>query len=51
VFEMKLVDEGQYPFVTHQFNHAAMGAIGMLISGDGKPGAGAVGNPSENGHH
>ncbi len=51
VFEMKLVDEGQYPFVTHQFNHAAMGAIGMLISGDGKPGPGAVGNPSANGHH
>jgi nitrite reductase (NO-forming) len=52
VFEMKLVDEGQYPFVTHQFNHAAKGAVGMLISGDGKPGPGALeGDPGANGHH
>lgn len=51
VFEMRLTDEGQYPFVTHQFNHAAMGAVGMLISGDGKPGPGGVGDPGENGHH
>lgn len=52
VFEMKLKDEGQYPFVTHQFNHAAMGAMGMMISGDGKPGPGSLdGDPGANGHH
>lgn len=51
VFEMQLKGEGQYPFVTHQFNLAAKGAVGMLISGDGKPGPGGVANPGANGHH
>lgn len=51
VFEMKLKGEGLYPFVTHQFNHAAMGAIGVMVAGDGKDGPGAAPDPSENGHH
>jgi nitrite reductase (NO-forming) len=51
VFEMKLKGEGLYPFVTHQFDHASMGAIGVMVAGDGKPGPGAAPDPSENGHH
>lgn len=50
-FEMKLKGEGLYPFVTHQFNHAAMGAIGVMVAGDGKDGPGAAPDPSKNGHH
>ncbi|MCW2960677.1 MAG: nitrite reductase [Thermoleophilia bacterium] len=51
VFEMQLKGEGQFPFVTHQFNHAAKGAVGMMISGDGKPGPGGVEDAGANGHH
>jgi nitrite reductase (NO-forming) len=50
VFEMQLVDEGKFPFVTHQFNHAAMGAVGMMVAGDGKPGPGAAEDLAD-GHH
>lgn len=50
VFEMKFVGEGQFPFVTHQFNHAAMGAVGMILAGDGKPGPGGVDDPAAHGH-
>jgi nitrite reductase (NO-forming) len=50
VFEMKFVGEGQFPMVTHQFNHAAMGAVGMFLAGDGKPGPGAVADPGSHGH-
>ncbi len=51
VFEMKFVGEGKFPFVTHQFDHAAKGAVGMILAGDGKPGPGAAADPGENGHH
>jgi len=51
VFEMFLRGEGQYPFVTHQFNLAAKGAIGMILAGDGKPGPGAIEDAGANGHH
>ncbi len=51
VFEMVLRGEGQFPFVTHQFNLAAKGAVGMLLTGDGKPGPGAIEDPGANGHH
>jgi nitrite reductase (NO-forming) len=51
VFEMELRGEGQFPFVTHQFNLAAKGGVGMLLAGDGKPGPGAVDDPGANGHH
>ncbi|MCW2928721.1 MAG: nitrite reductase [Thermoleophilia bacterium] len=51
VFEMRMVGEGQFPFVTHQFNHASKGAVGMLLAGDGKPGPGAVKDAGANGHH
>lgn len=51
VFEMQFVGEGQFPMVTHQFNHAAMGAVGMFLTGDGKPGPGGVADPSKNGHN
>lgn len=37
VAEMKLVGEGHFPFVTHQFDHGAMGAGGQFITGDGNP--------------
>lgn len=50
VFEMELVGEGQFPMVTHQFNHAAKGAIGMFLAGDGKPGPGGLTDPGSNGH-
>lgn len=50
VFEMKFVGEGQFPFVTHQFNHAAMGAVGMILAGDGKPGPGGVEDAGAHGH-
>lgn len=43
VFEFGLVGEGKFPLVTHQFNHVAQGAVGMMISGDGEPGAAAAG--------
>lgn len=39
VFEMKLVGEGKFPIVTHQFNHVAMGNVGVMVAGDGVPGA------------
>ena len=51
VFEMVLKGEGQFPFVTHQFDQAAKGAVGMLLAGDGKPGPGGVDDPGANGHH
>lgn len=51
VFEAKFVGEGQFPFVTHQFDHAAKGAVGMILAGDGKPGPGGAADPGENGHH
>jgi nitrite reductase (NO-forming) len=51
VFEMLLAGEGQYPFVTHQFDQAAKGGVGMFVTGDGKPGPGAIDDASENGHH
>jgi nitrite reductase (NO-forming) len=51
VFEMELVGEGQFPMVTHQFNHAAKGAVGMFLAGDGKPGPGGLPDPASNGHH
>lgn len=50
VFEFKTVGEGLFPFVTHQFNHAAMGAVGMIQAGDGKPGPGGVAE-AKDGHH
>lgn len=50
VFEMELVGEGQFPMVTHQFNHAAKGAVGMFLAGDGKPGPGGVADAAKNGH-
>jgi nitrite reductase (NO-forming) len=50
VFEMKFVGEGQFPFVTHQFNHAGMGAVGMILAGDGKPGPGGVDDAGAHGH-
>ncbi len=50
VFEMQLKGEGQFPFVTHQFNHAAKGAVGMVITGDGKPGPGGL-DSTDHGHH
>lgn len=37
VAEMKLVGEGKFPFVTHQFDHGAMGAVGLFLAGDGDP--------------
>lgn len=37
VTEMKLVGEGRFPIVTHQFNHVAQGAVGMFVTGDGDP--------------
>lgn len=51
VFEMELKGEGKFPFVTHQFNHAAMGAIGVFLTGDGMPGPGAATDAGANGHH
>lgn len=33
VFEMQLVENGSYPFVTHQFNDAGAGAVGMFNVG------------------
>lgn len=53
VVEMQFVGEGQFPFVTHQFNLAAKGAVGMFLAGDGKPGPGAIpaAKAGENGHH
>ena len=50
VFEMKFVGEGQFPMVTHQFNHAAMAAVGMFLTGDGKPGPGGIADPGSHGH-
>lgn len=50
VFEFQTVGEGLFPFVTHQFNHAAKGAIGMIIAGDGKPGPGKI-DEAKDGHH
>jgi nitrite reductase (NO-forming) len=50
-FEMHLTGEGQYPFVTHQFDQAAKGGVGMFITGDGKPGPGGVKDAGANGHH
>ncbi|MCW2920800.1 MAG: nitrite reductase [Thermoleophilia bacterium] len=50
VFEFQTVGEGLFPFVTHQFNHAAKGAVGMIIAGDGKPGPGAI-DEAKDGHH
>lgn len=50
VFEMKFVGEGQFPMVTHQFNHAAMGAVGMFLAGDGKPGPGGIKDAGSHGH-
>lgn len=35
VLEMQLIGEGKFPFVTHQFNHVAQGAVGMFVTGDG----------------
>lgn len=49
--EAKFVGEGKFPFVTHQFDHAQMGAVGMVLAGDGKPGPGAADDPASNGHH
>lgn len=37
VAEMQLVGEGQFPFVTHQFGHGEMGAVGAFVTGDGDP--------------
>jgi nitrite reductase (NO-forming) len=51
IFEMQLKGEGQYPFVTHQFDQAAKGAVGMFVTGDGKPGPGGVTDAGANGHH
>ena len=51
VFEMQLKGEGQFPFLSHQFNQAAKGAVGMLLAGDGMPGPGKVKDPGANGHH
>jgi nitrite reductase (NO-forming) len=50
VFEFKTVGEGLFPFVTHQFNHASKGAVGMIIAGDGKPGPGGI-DEAKDGHH
>lgn len=30
VVEFQLTEEGDYPFVTHQFNHASKGAVGVI---------------------
>lgn len=36
VVEFTVTDEGIYPFVTHQFNHATKGASGVLkVTKDG----------------
>ena len=40
IFEMNLTDEGKYPIVSHQFNDVALGAVAMMVTGDGVPGAG-----------
>jgi nitrite reductase (NO-forming) len=49
VFEFQTIGEGLFPFVSHQFNQAAMGAVGMIVAGDGKPGPGAA--EPHDGHH
>ncbi|MEO6867439.1 MAG: multicopper oxidase domain-containing protein [Gaiellales bacterium] len=47
VAEMKLVGEGTFPFVTHQFGHGEMGAVGAFVTGDGDP----VGDGTEKMEH
>lgn len=49
--EARFVGEGKFPFVTHQFDHAQMGAVGMVLAGDGQPGPGRADDPASNGHH
>ena len=36
IFELRLAEDGQYPFVTHAFADATKGAVGILQAGSGK---------------
>ncbi len=40
VFEMQMVEDGSYPFVSHQFDQAGNGAVGMIHVGPQKAEAG-----------
>jgi nitrite reductase (NO-forming) len=43
VVEFTVTEEGDYPIVTHQFNHASKGAVAILrVSADGKDHGGAA---------
>ena len=37
VIELKAVEDGLYPMVTHAFNFPGRGAVGLLQAGDGEP--------------
>lgn len=47
IFELRLREPGDYPFVTHAFADATKGAVGVLRAGDGSGGNAA---PSPMGH-
>ena len=37
VIELRTMEDGLYPIVTHAFNFPGRGALGLLQAGDGKP--------------
>jgi nitrite reductase (NO-forming) len=34
---MRFAEDGMYPIVTHAFNYASKGALGLFKAGDGGP--------------
>jgi nitrite reductase (NO-forming) len=37
IVEFSPQEDGMYPFVTHAFNFAGLGAVGIFMAGDGDP--------------
>jgi nitrite reductase (NO-forming) len=37
IVELSLAEDGMYPIVTHAFNYASRGALGLIQAGDGDP--------------
>jgi nitrite reductase (NO-forming) len=37
IVEFSLAEDGMYPIVTHAFNYASRGALGLIQAGDGDP--------------
>jgi nitrite reductase (NO-forming) len=37
IIEMRFAEDGMYPIVTHAFNYASRGALGLFKAGDGGP--------------